>query len=389
VRRYPSAKDLAKITRPGRYAIGHGAYLQIGPNGGRSWGLRYRKGNKSTCMGLGCCDYVTLAEARQKAIDVQRQRIAGLDPLSEKRRLRAHSPLTTNIPTFERAALQFISEREASWRNGASARQWRGSLQNYVFPAFGQMSVADITTHSILAAVRPIWTTIPETARRVRNRVELIMSYAIAHGWRSGDNPASWQILKNLLPDLKGNGQAHHSAMAYRDVPALMARLLEDTSVVANALAFTILTAARAGEAGGAKWSEIGDGVWVVPASRMKAHREHKVPLSSGAQSLLASLPRLDEHLFPANKRTTVRPGTMLKCLRRFDPVCTVHGFRSAFSTWASECTKHPDHLVELALAHTVGGAVERAYRRSDLFEARRALMEDWANFLNSGTKPA
>ncbi|HEY7244077.1 MAG TPA: Arm DNA-binding domain-containing protein, partial [Xanthobacteraceae bacterium] len=170
MRAYPSAKDLAKLVKPGRYAIGHGAYLQISAFGTRSWLLRYRNGNKSSTMGLGSCSYVTLQEARDKAINAQRQRLAGLDPLTEKRKAKKTPPASTNVPTFERAALRFVSEREPSWRNGASAYQWRLSLQKYVFPQLGHMSVADITTPHILGALKPIWTSVPETARRVRNR---------------------------------------------------------------------------------------------------------------------------------------------------------------------------------------------------------------------------
>lgn len=281
MRRYPSWKELQKISKVGRFAAGDGLYMQVAPGSTRSWIFRYRRGDKSYHVGLGSCRYLSLAEARQKAIDAQRQRMAGLDPLTEKRKTERSAPLATNLPTFERAALQFISEREPSWRNGASAYQWRLSLEKYVFPHLGQRSVGDITTADVLASLQPIWTTVPETARRVRNRVELIMSYAIAHQWRSADNPATWQILKNLLPDLKGNGdQKHFAAVPYKEMPTLMARLRQDKSVVSTALQFCILTAARPSEAAGARWDEIQDGVWVIPASRMKRNREHRVPLS-------------------------------------------------------------------------------------------------------------
>jgi integrase len=385
VRTYPSAKDLAKLAKPGRYAIGHGAYLQISASGTRSWLLRYRNGNKSSSMGLGSCSYVTLQEARDKAIDAQRQRLAGLDPLSEKRKAKKPVPASTKVPTFERAALQFVSEREPSWRNGASAYQWRLSLQKYIFSHFGHVSVAEITTAHILGALKPIWTSVPETARRVRNRVELILSYATAHGWRTGDNPASWQILKNLLPDMRGNSQKHLAAVPYKDLPALMTRLRQDTAAASRGLQFCILCASRPNEAAGARWSEIQDGVWVVPAQRMKRNREHRVPLSLVAQALLAALPRIGDFLFPGTRQPHIHPRTMNDLLKALGCAGVTHGMRAAFSTWAAEQTSYAEVVVEQALAHTVGSAVERAYRRSTLFEQRGKLLEDWAKFLVPG----
>jgi integrase len=223
---------------------------------------------------------------------------------------------------------------------------------------------------------------VPETARRVRNRVELILSFATAHGWRTGDNPASWQILKNLLPDLKGsNGHKHLAAMPYKELPTLMSQLRQDDSVAARAIEFAVLTAARPSEAGGARWSEIVDGTWVLPPERMKRNREHRIPLSTGALQLLEHLRRVDDYLFPGAKAPYTLPSAMLTTLRRFGRTETVHGFRSAFSTWASEQTSFPDVIVELALAHQVGTAVQRAYARSDLLDQRRRLMQDWCDF--------
>src|SRR5262245_17739413 len=234
MRKYPSWKDLQKITKVGRYAAGDGLYMQLAPGGTRSWIFRYRRGDKSWHMGLGSCRYLSLPEARQKAVDLQRQRLAGQDPLTERRRVDAVTSLPRPTPgiTFKEAALGFISQREASWRNGETAYQWRKSLENHAFPTLGDEQVANITTKHVLAALQPVWAKIPETARRIRNRIELVMSYAIAHGWHIGSNPASWQILKNLLPDLKGNGQRrHHAAVPYKEVPALMARLRQDDTI--------------------------------------------------------------------------------------------------------------------------------------------------------------
>src|SRR5262249_33704875 len=304
MRKYPSWKDLQKIAKAGRYAAGDGLYMQIAQGGTRSWIFRYRTGDKSFHLGLGSCRYLSLPEARQRAIDFQRQRLSGLDPMEEKRK--THRPATASTPssmTFREAATRFITEREASWRNGESSYQWRRSLENYVFPTFGDKPIANITTHHVLATLQPIWATIPETARRVRNRIELIMSYAIAHGWHVGSNPAAWQILKNLLPDLKGNGQKrHHAAVPYKEGPALMARLRQDDTIASKALQLTILTAARPGEACGARWDEFEGDMWTVPAARMKRNRPHRVPLSDAARALMASVPRVDDVVFPGTK---------------------------------------------------------------------------------------
>ena len=385
MRKYPSAKDLAKITRAGRYAVGHGAYMQVSPDGDRSWIFRYRIGAKSTHMGMGSCAYVTLQEARDKAIDYQRQRLAGLDPLTEKRRLRAQRVPVVDAVTFQDAALQFIINREPSWRNGASSQQWRASLATHVFPQIGHLSVSDITSDHVVTALQPIWQATPETARRVRNRVELVLSFAIAKKWRTGDNPAAWSVLKHLLPEHNGLQKRHMPAVPYKELPTFVQRLQGDGSVVARCILFTILTAARASEAGGCKWAEIDGDTWVVPAPRTKRNREHRVPLSAAAQSVLNSLPRMEEYVFPATRKAYVMSPTMLLTLKRMGRSETIHGFRSAFRTWASECTKYPDIVAELCLAHQVGGAVERAYRRGDLINWRRELLEDWAKFLIPG----
>src|SRR5262245_59952955 len=301
MRKYPSWKDLQKIAKMGRYAAGDGLYMQVARGGTRSWIFRYRTGDRSIHLGLGSCRYLSLPEARQRAIELQRQRLNGLDPMEERRKAQRPAPgPTPSSITFREGALRFITEREASWRNGESSYQWRRSLENYVFPTFGDEPIPNITTHHILTALQPIWATIPETARRVRNRVELLMSYAIAHGWHVGNNPAAWQILRNLLPDLKGNGQVrHHAAVPYKEVPALMARLRQDDSIASKALQLTILTAARPGEACGARWDEIEGDEWAVPAASMKRNRPHRVPLSGAAQALLASLPHVDGFCLP------------------------------------------------------------------------------------------
>jgi integrase len=387
MRRYPSAKDLAKIAKSGRYAVGHGAYLQIAAGGTRSWLFRYRVGDRQHHMGLGSCDYVTLAEARERAIDAQRLRIRGGDPLEAKRsarrqRMAAHMKSTT----FKQCAMAYIAAHEPSWRGNRSRVQWTQSLQKHVFPHIGALPVSDIDTPRLLSVLEPIWTQVPETARRVRNRIELILEYATAHGMRTGDNPARWRgLLENLLPDQsKANGRKHLPAMPWRELPAFMRKLRAAPENAARALELGILCASRPGEVLGARWCEIDleARTWIIPPERMKGHREHRMPLSRRTVELLASLPQVGEHVFVG--RGDARPSAhmLVRVLRGMGYAkLTAHGFRSAFRDWAAEQTQYPNHVVEQALAHSIGGAVERAYRRTDLLDQRRRLMQDWADF--------
>jgi integrase len=390
MRRYPSAKDLTKIAKPGRYAVGHGAYLQIAKGGTRSWLFRYRVGEAQHHMGLGSCDYVTLAEARERAINAQRLRIQGGDPLEAKRtarrqRVAAHTKSTT----FKQCALAYIAAHEPGWRGNRSRVQWTQSLQKHVFPHIGTLPVSDIDTPRVLSVLEPIWTQVPETARRIRNRIELVLDYAAAHGMRTGDNPARWRgLLENLLPDQrKANGRKHLAAMPWRELPAFMQKLRGESDNAARALELAILCASRPGEVLGARWAEIDfeAAAWHIPAERMKGHKEHRTPLSRAAIELLANLPQAGEHVFIG--RGDARPSAhmLVRVLRRmgYDKL-TAHGFRSAFRDWAAERTQYPNHVIEMALAHTVGGAVERAYRLGDLLDQRRRLMQDWSDFIAS-----
>jgi integrase len=389
MRKYPSAKDLAKLTKPGRYAVGFGAYLQISEWGTRSWILRYRTGDKAMHMGLGSAEIITLKEAREKAHAAQRMRLDGKDPLQEKRaakrqRLLAHA----HAKTFEECALAYITAHEAGWRGDHSRRQWSASLERYVYPKIGNMPVADVDLACVLSVVEPIWTLVPETARRVRNRVELILDWATARGLRQGDNPARWRgLLESLLPEQRRAQTVNHlAAVPYQQIGAFMEKLRSQEGIAARALEFLILTASRSSEALGAKWSEIDGATWTVPAGRMKAHKEHRVPLSRRAAALLASLPRDGDFIFPA-----VRAGgaphhrTLIRELQRLGVNATVHGFRSSFRTWAGERTSFANHVIEVSLAHTIGSAVERAYSRGDLLDQRSKLMEAWAAFCDRG----
>jgi len=389
MRKYPSARDLAKLTKRGRYAVGNNVYLQISEWGTRSWLLRYRVDGRATHMGLGPYDLLTLAEARERGHQARRQLLDGVDPLKEKRaakreRLLAHA----HAKTFKECALAYIAAHEAGWRGDHSRRQWIASLERYVFPKIGNLPVADVDLACVLSVVEPIWTLVLETARRVRNRVELILDWATARGLRSGDNPARWRgLLENLLSEQRRAQAVNHlAAVPYQQIGAFMERLRSQEGIAAKALEFLILTASRSSEALGAKWSEIDGNTWTVPASRMKAHKGHRVPLSRRAVELLASLPHDSDFVFPA-VRTGGAPHhrTLIRELQRLDVKATVHGFRSSFRTWAGERTSFPNHVIELALAHTIGSAVERAYSRGDLLDQRSKLMEAWSEFCDRG----
>jgi len=316
-------------------------------------------------------------------------RLDGKDPLQEKRaakrqRLLAHA----HAKTFEECALAYITAHEAGWRGDHSRRQWSASLERYVYPKIGNMPVADVDLACVLSVVEPIWTLVPETARRVRNRVELILDWATARGLRQGDNPARWRgLLENLLSEQRRAQAVNHlAAVPYQQIGAFMEKLRAQEGIAARALEFLILTASRSSEALGAKWSEIDGATWTVPAGRMKAHKEHRVPLSRRAVTLLASLPRDCDFIFPAPRAGGApHQQTLSRELRRLGVKATVHGFRSSFRTWAGERTSFANHVIELSLAHTVGSAVERAYSRGDLLDQRSKLMEAWAVFCDRG----
>ena len=386
MRRYPSWKDLQRLTKRGRYSVGHGCYLQIAEGGTRCWVFRYRRGNKGYHLGLGSVQYVSLAQARDKAIEYRRMLAADRDPLTEKLAIKRQRLLATvHTKSFKECATAYIAAHESGWKGGASRKQWEQSLEKYVLPRIGSLPVTEIDLPAVLSVIEPIWTTVPETARRIRNRIELILDWAAARRLRQGDNPARWKgLLESLLPQKKPNGVEHLPAMKYAEVPSLMARLRNEQGLAARALEFQILTAVRPGEASGAQWAEIDGDTWVIPPERTKAGREHRVPLSREAAKLLASLPRVDDgrYVFPA-----ARGGGVMgrkeptRVLRQFADKAVAHGFRSAFSDWAHERTTYPPHIIEMALAHVVGPAVLRAYRRTDLFEQRRRLMQQWSEF--------
>jgi integrase len=385
-----TAIAIAKIKKPGRYAVGNGVYLQITGKNGRSWIFRFERESagkrRGRHVGLGPCAAVSLAEAREKGLACRKLLLSGIDPLDYRASLRQEAIVAAaKSVTFRECAERYIATHEAGWGNAVHRKQWRTTLGAYVVPVIGDMSVASIDTSNVIKVLEAIWTGRPETASRVRGRIESILDWAKARGYRAGENPARWRgHLDHLLPHHRKLARVkHHAAMSPADLPRFMLDLRELETIASRALEFTILTAARVGEVLGARWDEIVGDVWTVPETRMKSGREHRVPLSRQTIALLYGLPRTSEYIFPG-EQTGVRMANNLlrKLVGRLGHIgTTVHGFRSTFRDWAADTTSYPNHVVEMALAHTIGNAVESAYRRGDLFNKRRQLMEDWAAY--------
>jgi len=376
-----------EITRlgPGRHHDGGGLYLVVGQGAARSWVFRFRRDGKLHDYGLGPAHTIGLAAARQKAFDCRFALYAGSNPVEQRQAKRIERVLAAaKAMTFEDAAEQYITAHAAGWRDPKQERQWRQSLADYAFPVLGKLPVMAIDTALVMRAVEPIWVTKTETAGRVRSRIENILDWATSRGFRQGDNPARWRgHLENLLPaPRKVHKVEHHAALPYAEIGGLITDLRRQEAVPARALEFLILTAGRTGEVLGAQWDEIdrAERVWTVPAQRMKAGREHLVPLSDAAIAVLDAMAaiRVDEHVFPG-RNGTLGPQAMRRVLEGLRAEISVHGFRSTFSDWAAEATGHSSEVREMALAHTIKNQSEAAYRRGDLFDKRRALMRDWA----------
>jgi integrase len=372
--------------KPGRYGDGEGLWLQVSATGGRSWILRYQLRGRARQMGLGRTDLVPLAEARELARAARRQLLDATDPIDHRRRRHAEQQLAGM--TFRAAAEALIAARESKWRNATHRGQWRATLEQFVFPLIGNLPVAEIDTPHVLRCIKPIWADKQVTADRVRQRIEAILNWARAHGRRQpGDNPARWRgHLQHLLPDnAKVTGLA---AMPFIEVPQFLRALSEREGVAPRALEFAVLTAVRTGEALGATWQEIdtAGATWTVPASRTKAGKPHRVPLSRRAVEILEALPREGEFVFIGRAGRPLNRHAMLEVLKTMGVSCTVHGFRSTFRDWASERTGYEGAVCEAALGHAIPDLVERAYRRGDLFDKRARLMRDWATFCGSST---
>ena len=378
-----TAAQVRKVSEAGRYGDGNGLYLVVDPSGARRWVLRTVVHGRRRDIGLGGLKIVSLAEARDLAMQYRRVARGGGDPLQERRSARRI------VPTFEAAALSVHGEHKATWRNAKHAAQWINTLTEYVFPLIGNRPIDQIDTPDLLRVLTPIWLKKPETARRVRQRISTVLDWAKASGHRSGDNPVAG-VAKGLpkQPDRA----LHLAALPYAAVPAFVDQLRASdfTEMVRLAFEFLVLTAARTSEVLEAKWNEIDlkGAVWTIPGSRMKAGREHRVPLAPACITILKQARELaPEAAYVFTGRSSEKPLSnmaFLMALRRLKLDVTAHGFRSAFRDWASERTNFPNEVCELALAHTIKNKVEAAYRRGDLLEKRRELMTTWAAFVTS-----
>jgi integrase len=368
---------------PGRYSDGtvKGLMLVVRPGGTRAWVLRYQRGGRRRDMGLGPYPEISLADAREKALDARRLvKRDGKDPIAERGRAK--------LKTFKETAEALIESKRPGWRNPKHAAQWGSTLKTYAYPKLGALDVQTVDTDAVLAVLRPIWTTKTETASRVRQRIEAVLDYATAIRARSGENPARWRgHLDHLLPKpSKVRTVKHHAALNWHQAPAFMAKLAQRTGIDARALAFTILTAARSGETRGMRWRELDlkAKVWTVPPERIKAGKEHRVPLQPAAIALLGEAGEPQALVFPSPIKAgrPLSDATLAAVLERMGCAVTVHGFRSTFRDWAGEVTAHAREVVEAALAHRLKDKAEAAYARGDLFAKRRRLMQDWADFL-------
>ena len=384
-----------KNAKPGRHADGAGLHLLVKPSGARSWVYRFMLNGKSRDIGLGAAGQgaLSLADARDEAAALRLKVKAGIDPLEQRDREAAQALASAQAAkvagkTFREVATAYIAANEESWRNPKHRQQWGNTLATYVYPVIGDLPVAEVDTPHVLSILEPIWKGKPETASRVRGRIETVLDSAKARGYRQGENPARWRgHLAQILPARTRLSRGHHRALAYEDVPAFVGALRAREAVAALALEFTILTAARSGEVIGATWAEVdlAKAIWTIPADRMKAAKEHRVPLSPRAVAILESLQPLgSDYLFPGAKGGNLSGMAMGMLMRRMKVDATVHGFRSGFRDWAAECTGYAHEVAEMALAHAIENKVERAYRRGDLFDKRRRLMDDWSTYCAS-----
>jgi integrase len=390
-----TALAVVRAAEAGMHADGEGLYLQVGPGGAKSWIYRYTLHGKERYLGLGSAGAVPLKRARELASAARLLRAEGIDPVDKRRSDRvADRVAASKTITFDKCAEAYITAHEASWRSAKHRLQWSATLKTYVSPVFGHLPVSDVGTDLVMRAIEPLWRTKTETASRTRQRVEAILDWATVRQYRQGPNPAAWRgHLSNLLPaKAKVRPVKHHPALAYGNIPAFMARLRKKQSTSARCLELTILTGVRTGEVINARWSEfdLAAGVWTIPASRMKMGMEHRVPLALRAVEILRELYERRSGDFVFGNVDTGRPisnMTMLKMLALMGRGnLTVHGFRSTFTDWAHECTDFADVVIDMALAHKVGDKVQAAYRRGDLFEKRRKLMEAWGEYCAGST---
>ena len=391
-----SARSVETVTEVGYHRCDRGLYLQVAGSGTKSWLFRYKSPvtAKQREMGLGSLNLVSLAAARNIALECRRQVLSGLDPLEERARVKRVRQLEqARSITFREAAEQCIASKKPEWKNAKHAQQWTNTLTTYAYPVFGTLSVSDLDTDLVLKAIEPIWLSKAETASRVRQRIETVWDWARARKYVEGENPARLRghLDKILAKTAKVKQVKHHAAVPYKEIAAFITKLRGRKGSSALAMEFMILTAGRTGEVRGARWQEINltTKVWTIPADRMKAGKEHRVPLSERALEILNSIKsnrNPDEFVFPGWKTGTgLSDGAMLTLLRKMDvEPYTPHGFRSTFRDWAAEeAHQFSNETVELALAHTIKNKAEAAYRRGDQLERRRELMKAWNDYTN------
>jgi integrase len=395
-----TAKEVERLKQPGMHSVDAGLYLQI-KNGARSWIHRYTINRKARWSGLGSYPEMSLAGARAKLKDEQAQIRAGIDPVADRKRMRGEKLAEQPKKTFREVAKDYITNHESSWKNPVHRKQWTSTLEAYVYLTIGDMPVDQIITDHVRQVLQPIWYTKPETARRIRGRIEKILGFAKPLGLRTGENPARLtDNIEHVLPKRAKRKVKHHPAMPYGELPAFMVKLRGQENIAARCLEYTTLCATRTGDAIGSKredrppmkWPhvDLDAKIWVIPAT--KNDEEHKVPLSDPAVAVLKSVKALgldSELVFPSpnGRGQPLSNNAMLALLDRMGHGdVTVHGMRSTFRDWAAECTNFPRELAEKALAHTIGDETERAYQRGDLLSKRRKLMEAWAGYC---AKPA
>jgi integrase len=387
-----SAAQVRRLTKPGLHAVGgvSGLLLQVSPTGSQSWTLRTMVGTKRRDIGLGGFPDVQLAQARERAREAKDAIRQGIDPIEQRKAARS-ALLASQIRgiVFDECARQYIASKTAEFSNIKHAAQWTSTLKDYASPVIGKLPVSAVELVHILKILEPIWQTKTETATRVRARIESVLAWATVSGYRSGDNPARWKgNLDAVLPKAgKLKKVKHHKALPWTKMAEFMEQLRKRSGVSAKALEFLILTATRSGEVRGARWEEIDldAKLWTIPAERMKANKEHVVPLCSDAIKLLKSQDTTDL-VFPGFRGHLLSDVAIGKSIKAMNVDATVHGFRSTFRDWCAESTNYPNEVAEMALAHTITNAVERAYRRGDLLEKRTRLMADWCKHVN--TKP-
>jgi integrase len=386
-----NALEVKRLSEPKLHMVGTvaGLGLSVSVTGARSWILRTTIGARRSDVGLGAYPQVTLAAAHEAARQTLQQIRQGIDPVATRRAKKAVVEWT-----FKRCAEAYMDAHEAGWKNKKHAQQWRSTLETYVYPHFGDVHVSAVGIQNVTAALRPDWTTKNETMNRVRNRIETVLDWATTNEYRpKGDNPAKWKgNLSIILPKpSKVNKRKSFEALPVDDVASFVARLRGVEGMSARALEFVVLTACRSGEVRGALWSEIDmeKAVWTIPAERMKAGREHRVPLSPAAKSLLESIPQFEgvDLVFPG-RDGALSDMSLTAVMRRMKLTAVPHGFRSTFTDWCIDRTAHQSEVREMALAHVIANKTEAAYRRGDLFEKRRIMMNDWAAFVGSTPSP-